>query len=102
MALAILAPLAGWMIASVSTLEIPTFAFNLFIIPHLPFAKSDAAEAWWTQVHAVLAYLMLALVTLHSAAALFHHYIRRDGVLIRMLGARRSSANDDLIREETS
>ena len=86
--LALAVPLAGWMIASVSTLEIPTFAFDLFVIPHLPVAKSDAAEAWWTTAHAVLAYLVLALVALHASVALYHHYVRRDSVLLRMLGFR--------------
>lgn len=86
--LAVIVPIAGWMIASVSTLEIPTFAFNLVVIPHLPVAKSDAAEAWWTTVHAVLAYSTLALVAMHSAAALYHHHVRRDAVLTRMLGLR--------------
>ncbi|WP_313197070.1 cytochrome b [Rhizobium sp.] len=87
--LAVIVPFAGWMIASVSTLEIPTFAFDLFVIPHLPVEKSDAAEAWWTTAHAVLAYFVLALVALHAGAALYHHYARRDAVLIRMLGIRR-------------
>jgi cytochrome b561 len=86
--LAVIVPFAGWMIASVSTLEIPTFASDLFVIPHLPVEKSDAAEAWWTTAHAVLAYLVLALVALHAGAALYHHYARRDAVLIRMLGIR--------------
>jgi len=85
LALAVAVPMAGWLIASVSPLEIPTFAFNLVVIPHLPLPKSDAAEALWTTVHAVLAYLMLGLVALHSGAALFHHYLRRDAVLIRIL-----------------
>jgi cytochrome b561 len=85
--LAVVVPMAGWMIASVSTLEIPTFAFNLVVIPHLPVPKSDAAEAWWTTAHAVLAYSTLALVLLHSGAALYHHHVRRDDVLTRMLGS---------------
>ncbi|WP_037084334.1 cytochrome b [Neorhizobium vignae] len=88
LALAVAVPVAGWMIASVSPLEIPTFAFNLVVIPHLPVPKSEAAEAWWTTVHAVLAYSTLALVFLHSAAALYHHYVRHDDVLTRMLGSR--------------
>ncbi|OHV75911.1 cytochrome b [Rhizobium sp. LCM 4573] len=88
LALAILVPFAGWMVASVSLLEIPTFAFNLVVVPHLPVPKSDAAESWWTEAHALLAYFTLALVLLHSAAALHHHYRRRDDVLLRMLGRR--------------
>ncbi len=87
--LAVAVPLAGWLIASVSPLEIPTFAFNTVVIPHLLVPKSDAAEAWWTTVHAVLAYSTLALVLLHSLAALYHHYFRRDAVLVRMLRIRR-------------
>ncbi|SFB06802.1 cytochrome b561 [Rhizobium sp. NFR07] len=92
MLLAVLIPFAGWMIASVSPLEIPTFVFNLFVMPHLPVEKSDAAEAWWTSVHAYLAYTLLAFVLLHSAAALYHHYRRRDDVLTRMLGTRKRAA----------
>jgi cytochrome b561 len=91
--LAILVPFAGWMVASASVLDIPTFAFNLFVVPHLPVAKSDAAEAWWANTHALLAYGTLALVAPHSAAALYHHYGRHDEVLIRMLGLRHASGN---------
>ncbi len=86
--LAVVVPVAGWMIASVSPLEIPTFAFNLVVIPHLPVPKSEAAEALWATVHAVLAYSTLALVILHSGAALYHHYVRHDDALTRMLGNR--------------
>lgn len=86
--LAFFVPLAGWLIASVSPLEIPTFAFNLFVIPHLPLSKSDTAEALWTTVHATLAYLTLALVAIHSGAALHHHYRRHDDVLLRILPLR--------------
>ena len=89
LAFSVVVPLAGWVIASISPLEIPTFAFDLVVIPHLPLAKSDAGEAWWSAAHAVLAYSALALVLLHSGAALYHHYRRRDDVLTRMLGVRR-------------
>ena len=46
------------------------------------------APAWrWTgDVHSLLAnYLLLSLVGLHVAAALYHYFIRRDRVLQRML-----------------
>ena len=35
--------------------------------------------------HEVVGYLMLALIAMHAAAALFHHFIRRDDVLNAML-----------------
>ena len=41
----------------------------------------DPAE----QIHQLLAYALLALASLHIAGALYHHFIRRDGVLLRMM-----------------
>jgi cytochrome b561 len=84
-ALMVLLPLSGWAIASTTMLEIPTFAFYLFVLPDLPLARSDAAEALWTSVHDILGWVLLALVLLHVAAALRHHFLLRDGVLRRML-----------------
>ncbi|MDQ0320093.1 cytochrome b561 [Pararhizobium capsulatum DSM 1112] len=90
-------PLTGWAIASTSTLAIPTFFFNLIVIPHLPFEKSAAAETFWTGVHGWLAYGLAGIVFLHATAALFHHFLRRDEVLRRMLGIlpHRPASNPD-------
>jgi cytochrome b561 len=49
--------------------------------------KALAREAM--MAHEFVAYLLLAIIGLHSAAALFHHFIRRDGVLEAMLLGRR-------------
>jgi cytochrome b561 len=35
--------------------------------------------------HAFVAYLLLVVIALHAAAALFHHFVRRDDVLNGML-----------------
>lgn len=35
--------------------------------------------------HIYVAYVLLALVVLHVVAALYHHFIKRDRVLTRML-----------------
>lgn len=40
-------------------------------------------------VHGYLAYALFTLVGLHSLAALWHHYVRHDGVLRRMWPVRR-------------
>lgn len=37
------------------------------------------------EVHQVLAYGLFGLAALHAAAAFYHHFVRRDGVLLRML-----------------
>lgn len=93
MALTVAAPLAGWALASTSTLRIPSFAFNLVVVPHLPLAPSEQAEAFWREVHGLLAYAALALALGHIAAALRHGLVLRDGVLARMLPGAQAGAN---------
>lgn len=78
-------PLSGWALVSVSTLEIPTMPFDLFVMPNLPLAEADASESFWTAAHWYLAYAGIALVMLHIAAALRHHFLLRDTVLARMI-----------------
>lgn len=78
-------PLSGWALVSVSTLEIPTMPFDLFVMPNLPLTESDAAEGFWTAAHWYLAYAGIALVALHVFAALRHHFRLRDTVLTRMI-----------------
>ncbi len=81
-------PLTGWTLVSVSMLEVPSVPFGLFVVPNLPLAVSDAAERFWSVAHAWLAYGAMALVGLHVAAALRHHFWLRDGVLARILAPR--------------
>jgi cytochrome b561 len=78
-------PLAGWAVASTSPLQIPSYVFDLIVVPGLPMAISDQAEALWTDVHATLAYLAATIVLLHVVAALWHHFIRKDPTLRRMV-----------------
>lgn len=78
-------PLAGWAVASTSPLQIPSYVFDLIVVPGLPMAISNQSEAFWTEVHATLAYLAAGVVLLHVAAALWHHFIRKDPTLRRMI-----------------
>lgn len=78
-------PLTGWAVASATPLDIPSFAFNLFVIPHLPMAKSITAEEFWSRWHAVLGYTAGALAGGHALAALRHHFILKDEILVRMI-----------------
>jgi cytochrome b561 len=36
-------------------------------------------------IHQWLAYILFGLAALHAAGALYHHFVRRDGVLMRIL-----------------
>lgn len=78
-------PLSGWALVSVSMLEIPSVPFNLFVMPDLPLAESDAAESFWAAAHWYLAYAGIGLAALHTLAALRHHFWLKDAVLTRMI-----------------
>ncbi len=76
-------PILGWLNASWR--GFPVSLFGLFEMPKL---LATRAQGWgWTgDIHGVLAnYLLLILVGIHVAAALYHQFVRRDGVLQRML-----------------
>jgi cytochrome b561 len=92
--LTVAVPLAGWAVASTSPLQIPSYVFDLVVIPGLPLDISDASEALWTDVHETLAYSAAAIVLLHVVAAMWHHFIRKDVTLKRMMPfvSRRKSA----------
>jgi cytochrome b561 len=61
--------------------------FNLFALGPLPLDKSVKDTVG--DLHGLIANIILILAGLHSAAALFHHFVRRDGVLRRMIPALR-------------
>jgi cytochrome b561 len=63
----------------------PVSFFGLFEVPEL-IPKHAAGWRWTGSVHYYGAqYVLLGLVALHIAAALYHYFIRRDRVLQRML-----------------
>jgi cytochrome b561 len=82
-------PLTGWALVSASVLNIPTVLYGILPWPDLPVLASlgdkAPAETLLKRVHAYGAYALLALVAIHTAAALRHHFIIRDDVLSRMI-----------------
>ena len=58
--------------------------FGLFSIPPLA-AQNQAAAEGMLLLHKYLAYLTVAVVGAHVGGALFHYFIRKDSVLMRML-----------------
>ncbi len=82
-ALLLILPLTGWMLVSGKPTSKPFAWFGLFDVPPLPVTRAVSGVAH--QAHGVLGYAMTALVLLHVAAALRHHFVLRDGVLGRMI-----------------
>lgn len=80
--LLLLMPLSGWLMVSGPDGRRPLDWFGLFPLPYLP-ASEGLADAGHS-AHGLLGWIMLALVVLHVAAALYHHLLLRDRVLVRM------------------
>jgi len=81
-ALLIAQPLSGWMLSSARGFPVSWFGF--FTLPDLVPKNKALYEALMT-THGVLALLLIAVVTVHVAAALKHHFWLKDDTLRRML-----------------
>lgn len=77
-----LQPLSGWALTSARGRGMDLF--GVFTLPSL-VAKSAVQAEWLGALHEYLSWLLLILVGLHVAAALFHALVLKDGVLSRML-----------------
>jgi cytochrome b561 len=75
-------PLSGWLMSSASGFQV--VYLGLVPIPDL-IARNKELAGQLKELHQSLNFLMLAVVFLHVAAALKHHFVDRDGVLARML-----------------
>jgi cytochrome b561 len=82
-------PLTGWAAVSASPFIVPTMLYGVVTLPPLPILATlvnkkpvqDALE----EVHSSGAWILLALLALHVAAALRHHVLLKDDTLRRML-----------------
>ncbi|MCU6619096.1 cytochrome b [Achromobacter sp. 77] len=81
-------PLIGWAMLSAGGYPVVAAGWQL-----PPIARADAALfSWLRGAHRYLAFLLFATVLLHLAAALFHGWVRRDGVLESMTRGRSVSS----------
>ena len=79
-ALILIMPLTGWIFSSASK-----YGAAFFGIPvSLPITKANPIAGIAAEAHEILGYTFAALVVLHVAAALRHHFLLKNGVLRRM------------------
>jgi cytochrome b561 len=74
-------PLAGWAYSSAA--GFPVVLFGIWPLPDFVPADKALADAI-KPLHWMFAYCLAALVLVHMAAAIKHHYVDRDGLLGRM------------------
>jgi cytochrome b561 len=75
-------PLFGW--AYSSAVGLPIVWFGVLPLPDLVAVDKDFGNEVLKPLHKAAAFMLGALVLLHVAAALKHHFVDRDGLLLRM------------------
>lgn len=75
-------PITGWLMSSASAYTVSWF--NLFALPDFINPDEQAADLLAT-IHTRLADALMVIAALHIGAAIKHHFIDKDTVLIRML-----------------
>lgn len=75
-------PLSGWLFSSAA--GVPVVYLGLVRLPDL-IGADKALAANLKELHEILNYVMLGVVIAHVLAAIKHHFIDKDAVLVRML-----------------
>jgi len=84
--LALLVIGSGYLMATADNVGVTFFGwFNTPVIVNSFNHQEDIAG----EIHKIIAWIMMALVLLHSLAALKHHFLDKDVTLSRMLGISR-------------
>jgi len=83
-----LVPITGWILVSVSPLNIKTLLFDVIPWPHLePFASYRNKEFLvhrYADYHELAGNVLIVLMLGHIAAALKHQFINKDRIMRRM------------------
>jgi len=92
-------PLSGWLMSSAKGFQ--TVWFGVLPIPDL-LPKNKELGDLLLSLHQGLNLLLVVLLLTHIAAALKHHFIDRDDVLIRMLPAHADHSMDASSSEQST
>jgi cytochrome b561 len=75
-------PFVGWV--ATSAYGAPIMVFGLFRLPPI-WSQDRAVSDLLFVVHGVIGAAIACLATVHIGAALYHHFVRKDRVLMRMI-----------------
>jgi len=80
-ALLLAMPITGW--ATTSAFGRPVVFLGIVQLPDL-VAKDRALGKLLEEIHGYLGYVLAVAIAIHAMAALYHHFIMKDSVLMRM------------------
>ena len=78
-------PIGGYVVASSYAPQLPILLFNEIQLPALPVPKTTEFQEFSGSAHGAGGWVILVLLAIHAGAALKHHFLDRDGVLLRMI-----------------
>lgn len=74
-------PVSGWAMSSAA--GFPVSFFGLFTLPNI-VEPSIEARKFFAETHEFLAFSLIAVITIHLLAALYHQFVKKDNILKRM------------------
>lgn len=80
--LIVLMPLSGWLMSSAGGYSVSVF--GLYMLPDL-IEPDHVLHETFEEAHELLAYALMATLVAHIGAAFYHHFIKKDNILKRML-----------------
>jgi cytochrome b561 len=80
--LLIVQPILGWI--ATSAYRAPIVVLGWLELPPI-WPENHPFSEWVFAVHGLLGTVIAGLVAAHIGAALFHHFVRKDGILMRMI-----------------
>lgn len=78
----VLMPLSGWLMSNAAGYPVSIFGF--YTLPELT-AKNEAMAGMFHAVHEFAGYGLIAMLAAHILAAIWHHVVKKDDTLQRML-----------------
>jgi cytochrome b561 len=75
-------PISGWGMSSGA--GYPVSIYGLFTMPNLIEPNKELGK-FFNDAHGIMAWGFIVMITLHMLAALMHHFVHKNNVLLRML-----------------
>lgn len=81
----VLMPLSGWIMSNAAGYPVDVFGF--FTLPEIA-SKNEEVRHFFGEVHELAGYGLIAMLAAHILAAIWHHVVKKDDTLQRMLPAK--------------
>ncbi|MDA3807878.1 MAG: cytochrome b [Thiomicrorhabdus sp.] len=81
-------PISGWIMSNSGGHEVSFF--NMFALPTL-MGEHEMTHEISEFIHSTFGFVLIAIVLLHIAGALKHHFVYKDVTLLRMVGKNKAT-----------